>query len=394
MKETLLSGHVFPLVQQDAEGSFSFPVHDKRVGRAGLFWILQCCGWIAFGAAMFTWGLDFMSPRDALVNKALLIATGLALTLAFRTLFRKLRKNPQNAIATIASLLAVSFTGAAVWREIHTLLFQTYDSLRATGSISARFVWIPLGTFLYDGFVLLAWSLLYFAINDWMELEEQRERATKAEAMAHAARLRALQSQLEPHFLFNTLNAISTLVVEGNNAGASRMIARLSDFLRLTLETTGTPEIPVVEELEFVRRYLEIEQVRFGSRLRVTINAQVGAIKGMVPALVLQPLVENAVKHGVLAREQGGSVSITVERDNGELRLCIADDGPGLPQNRVAVRGVGLRNTAARLNELYGDTARLSLDPSTTGGLAVTIEIPFRLAASGIAGNGASGAPS
>lgn len=391
MKETVLSEHVSPSLQRGAEGSFPFSAHNKRVGRPGLFWILQCCGWIAFGAAMFTWGLDFLSPRDALVNKSLLVVTGLILTLFFRVLFRRLRKKSRGPIGTIVGLLAVSFTGAAVWRETHTLLFQVYYSAQATGSISARFVRIPLGTFLYDGFVLLAWSLLYFAINDWMELEKQRDRATKAEAMAHAARLRALQSQLEPHFLFNTLNAISTLVVEGQNADAARMIARLSDFLRLTLETTDTPEIPLAEELEFVRCYLEIEQVRFGSRLRVTIDAQPEAMMGMVPALVLQPLVENAVKHGVLTHELGGSVSVTAEKNNGALRLCVTDSGPGMPQDRVAVRGVGLSNTATRLSELYGDTSRFWLGPSSTGGLSVRIEIPFRAAASGIAGNGASG---
>jgi two-component system, LytTR family, sensor kinase len=392
LKETLLNAHVPTSLQLEAGSSLPFPALNdsalnQRVSKARLFWILQGCGWITFGAAMFTWGLDFMSPRDALVNKILLVATGLTLTLAFRVPYRKLRKHSRNTIVTIVVLLAVSFIGAALWREAHTLLFQAYYSVRATGNISARFVWIPLGTFLYDGFVLLAWSLLYFAINDWMELERQRERAAKAEVMAQAARLRALQSQLEPHFLFNTLNAISTLVVEGQNADASRMIARLSDFLRLTLETADTPEIPVVEELEFVRRYLEIEQVRFGSRLHVTINAQAEAMNAMVPALVLQPLVENAVKHGVLTREQGGSVSVTAEQKNGDLRLCVSDDGPGLPQNRVAARGVGLRNIAARLSELYGNAARLSLDPSPTGGLAATIAIPFR---SAVAGNGDS----
>jgi two-component system LytT family sensor kinase len=364
------------------------------VGRTGLFWILQGCGWIAFGAAMFTWGLDFMSPRDALVNKSLLVITGLGITLIFRLLFRKLRKRSGNPIAAMAGLLAVSFVGAALWREIHTLLFQAYYNAQSTGNVSARFVPIPLGTFLYDGFVLLAWSLLYFAITEWMELEKQRERATKAEAMAQAARLRALRSQLEPHFLFNTLNAISTLVVEGQNADAARMIARLSDFLRLTLETTDTPEIPLAAELEFVRRYLEIEEVRFGSRLRVTIDVEPEVMSGMVPVLVLQPLVENAVKHGVLTHEQGGTVSVTAARNNGTLRLCVADDGPGMPQNGGGVWGVGLRNTATRLSELYGDASRFSLDPSSTGGLAATIEIPFRPAASGIAENATSGARS
>jgi signal transduction histidine kinase len=340
---------------------------------------------------MYTWGLDFMSPREALVNKVLLVAIGLTLTLCFRALYRRMRKRSRSPVANIAILLAVSFIGAALWREIHTLLFQMYYSAQATGVVSARFVRIPFGTFLYDGFVLLAWSLLYVAINDWMELEEQRERAAKAEAMAHAARLRALQSQLEPHFLFNTLNAISTLVVEGHSLDAARMIARLSDFLRLTLEAKDTPEIPLAEELEFVRRYLEIEQVRFGSRLHVTIAAAPQAMSGMVPALVLQPLVENAVKHGVLTREQGGSVWVTAEQNNGSLRICVADDGPGLPKDGVAVRGVGLTNTATRLSELYGDGSRFSLDSSSSGGTAATIEIPFRSVASKGAGNGISG---
>ena len=339
---------------------------------------------------MFTWGLDFMSPLDALVNKVLLVVTGLLLTLLFRVLFGRLRQTSRGPITTILTLLAISFAGAAVWREIHTLLFQGYYSARIAGSVSVRFVRIPLGTFLYDGFVLLAWSLLYFAINDWMELEQQRERAARAEAMAHAARLRALQAQLEPHFLFNTLNAISTLVVEGHNADASRMIARLSDFLRLTLETTDTPEIPVAEELEFVRRYLEIEQVRFGSRLQVTIHAQPEAMAAMVPALVLQPLVENAVKHGVLAHEQGGCVAVTAVQHNGTLRLCVADDGPGLPQDHAAIPGLGLSNTKTRLGELYGDTARFSLARSPAGGLAATIEIPIRSTSSTVAVYGAS----
>lgn len=375
---------------------FSAPsssTHSQRVDRTRLFWILQGGGWIAFGAAMFTWGLDFMSPRDALVNKSLLVATGLGLTLCFRALFRKLRKMSRSPIITIALLLAVSFAGAALWREIHTLLFQAYYSARMMGGTSVRLVSIPLGTLLYDGFVLLAWSLLYLAINSWMELEEQRERAIKAEAMAQAARLRALRSQLEPHFLFNTLNAISTLVVDGNSADAARMITRLSEFLRLTLDTTDKPEIALAEELEFVRRYLEIEQIRFGSRLRVTIDAEPEAMSGMVPALVLQPLVENAVKHGVLTLEEGGAVSVTAVRNNGTLRLSVADNGRGAAKDRLSARGVGLSNTVTRLQELYGDAARLSLGPSSAGGLEVAIQLPFRPGATAAPKSSDSGGP-
>jgi signal transduction histidine kinase len=334
-------------------------------------------GWAIFGGLMFSWGLDYMSTRDALVSKGLLIVLGFALTLLFRLIYRRVRAKPVGPVASVLIVIAVSFAGAAIWREIHTLIVEMYSRAQNGGRL--ELVAIPVGTLMYDGFVLLAWSLLYFAINDWTELRQQRERTAKAESMAQAARLRALQSQLQPHFLFNTLNAISTLVVEGQNSDAARMIARLSDFLRLTLETSSTPEISLAEELEFVRRYLDIEQVRFGSRLRVTIDVQPEALRGLVPALVLQPLVENAVKHGVLTREQGGSVTVTAEQRNGALRLSVADDGPGLPLNGNAPRGVGLSNTAMRLSELYGTSSTFFLDKSQAGGLAATIEIPFRI---------------
>jgi hypothetical protein len=330
---------------------------------------------------MFGWGLDLYSARDALVSKVLLIGTGFGTTLVFRALYRRARQRATMPLASALLVLVVSFLGAAIWRETQSLLFLA--CLRAIDGerIPIELLRIPLGTLLYDGFVLLAWSLLYYGINDWAELEKQRNRASKAEAMAHAARLRALRSQLEPHFLFNTLNAVSTLVVEGNNAAATRMIARLSDFLRLTLDAAEISEISVTEELEFVRRYLEIEQVRFGDRLRVTIDAQPQAARGLVPALILQPLIENAVKHGVLPRERGGSVTVTIARSDSMLHMCVADDGPGLSAAANGQRGVGLSNTAARLKELYGEASQFSMTSSPCGGVTAKLEIPFRTAA-------------
>ena len=329
---------------------------------------------------MYGWGLDYFSPRDALVNKSLLVITGFAVTLVLRSLYRRIRARSKTPVASALLIFLFSFSGAAIWREIQNLLLQVYASATTGASVAAKIVAIPIGTLMYDGFVLFAWSLLYFGIKDWVELEGQRQRATKAEAMAHAARLRALQSQLQPHFLFNTLNAISTLVVEGQNSAAARMIARLSDFLRLSLETIETPEVSVAEELEFVRRYLEIEQVRFGDRLRVAIEAPADVMQGLVPAMMLQPLVENAVKHGVLSQEQGGSVTVTIARNNGALRICVADDGPGLIQGTAVTRAVGLSNTAARLSELYGDKSSFSLDSCPSGGVTAMMEIPFRTA--------------
>ncbi len=359
-----------------------WPILRRQLERIPLFWALQCGGWLAFGLAMFAWGLDFLSPRDAFVNKALLVATGFGLTLIFRALYRRSRARSLTPLASVAFIFFLSFAGAAAWRETQSLLFQLYVSMQLTGTPSAELVAIPVGTLMYDGFVLFVWSLLYHGVKDWAELEKQRNRAARAEAMAQAARLRALQSQLEPHFLFNTLNAISTLVVEGQNASASRMIARLSDFLRLSLDTIDTPEVSIAEELEFVRRYLEIEQVRFGDRLQVAIEASPDTMQGLVPVLVLQPLVENAVKHGVLQREGGGSIKVTVARTNGRLRLCVADDGPGPSGHAPVSRAVGLSNTATRLAELHGDKSSFCFGPSADGGAAAVIEIPFRTAVS------------
>jgi two-component system LytT family sensor kinase len=380
LNTTLPNERSSAILQATADSTASLPILGSRYRAAPLFWTLQCGGWLAFGLAMFTWGLDYFNPRDAFVNKALLVITGFGVTLILRSLYRRVRARSRTPQASALLIFALSFAGAAIWREIQTMLFQVYASVAGGGNVAVRLVAIPLGTLLYDGFVLFAWSLLYYGVNDWVELERQRERATKAEAMAHAARLRALQSQLEPHFLFNTLNAISTLVVEGQNSAAATMIARLSDFLRLTLDTTETPEISVAEELEFVRRYLEIEQLRFGDRLKVAMEAPADAMHGLVPALVLQPLVENAVKHGVLPREKGGSVTVTVARNNGVLQLCVADDGPGLPEGAAVTRAVGLSNTAARLAELYGDKSSFSLDSSPNGGVTAIMEIPFRTA--------------
>ena len=381
MKVTLSDERRSAFLQAEAESAGSLSMRGSQFRTTSLFWILQCGGWLAFGVAMFAWGLDYFNTRDAFVNKALLVMTGFAVTFILRSLYRRVRARSRTPLASALFIFSLSFTGAAIWREIQNLLFQVYASAAMSGNVAVKLVAIPLGTLLYDGFVLFAWSLLYYGVNDWVELERQRERATKAEAMAHAARLRALQSQLEPHFLFNTLNAISTLVVEGQNSAAARMIARLSDFLRLSLDTTETPEISVAEELEFVRRYLEIEQVRFGDRLRVAIEAPADVMQGLVPALVLQPLVENAVKHGVLPREQGGSVTVTIAKNNGALEICVTDDGPGLPKGAAVARAVGLSNTAARLAELYGDKSSFSLDSSPNGGVTAMMEIPFRIAA-------------
>lgn len=201
--------------------------------------------------------------------------------------------------------------------------------------------------------------------------------ASQLEVQLAQARLQALKSQLHPHFLFNTLHAISTLMHRDVDA-ADRMMSRLSDLLRLSLDTFGTHTVSLRQELDFLRRYLEIEQIRFGDRLAVELDIEPLTLDAEVPSFILQPLVENAVRHGISPRARGGTVRLRSDRDHGTLTLIVEDDGVGLPDgNGVRREGVGLSNTRARLSQLYGEDYTLELvgaDP----GLRVCMSIPYR----------------
>ncbi len=202
---------------------------------------------------------------------------------------------------------------------------------------------------------------------------EREERLTRA-------RLRALQSQLQPHFLFNTLHAISSLMDEDVSA-ARRMIARLSELLRASLDTEG-PIVPLRQELDTARLYLEIEEVRFEDRLRVTWDVEPDVLDADVPHLLLQPLLENAIRHGVNRLVDAGELKVRAQRRGGELEITVDDDGPGpeLPDAEAGSQGIGLGNTRARLAALYGDAARLELRARQPRGARAIVRLPYRAA--------------
>jgi two-component system LytT family sensor kinase len=188
--------------------------------------------------------------------------------------------------------------------------------------------------------------------------------------------------QMHPHFLFNTLNAIAALM-RSDVAAAERMIARLGELLRYSLASPATQESTVKEELDLTERYLDIERARFGDRLRVTVNVAADAFDALVPRFVLQPLVENAIRHGLGRRMSGGSIFLDVRRDEDSLCLRVADDGVGLSHAGPSPEssGVGLPNTRLRLEALYGSAGQLSLSERPGGGTAATVRLPFRAAA-------------
>src|SRR5436309_11073859 len=222
--------------------------------------------------------------------------------------------------------------------------------------------------------VIAVHALLYYQNFRASELEQSSLKAQLAQA-----RLRALKMQLHPHFLFITLHSISSLVLE-DPPKANSMIARLGDFLRLTLDHSDEQLVTLKEETEFVRCYLEIEQVRFGDRLAVEFKIEPATLVAEVPHLILQPVVENAIQHAIAPHAVPGRIEITASRRDDSLRLEVTDTGPGLAAtgNGNEGRRVGLSNVRARLEQLFGSTFSLEMTNGSSRGLTVTIEIPFR----------------
>lgn len=230
----------------------------------------------------------------------------------------------------------------------------------------------------FDGFITYGLIVGVFYTFDYYRKYRERElRTSQLEGQLAQAQLQNLKMQLHPHFLFNTLNSISALISVEPEA-AERMIARLSDLLRLTLEHAGTQKVTLRQELSFLEQYLEIEQTRFQDRLSVTMDVAPETLEARVPTLILQPLVENAIRHGVAPRATPGEVHIRAGRSNGLLELQVRDDGPGVPDERHVREGIGLNNTRRRLDQLYGDRHRFELRNGADGGLEVRLAVPFR----------------
>src|SRR6267154_295664 len=235
----------------------------------------------------------------------------------------------------------------------------------------------------YNG--LLEYLFLYGAILLVSPILDSRERlafqqteSARLNEQLSKAQLNALRRQIEPHFLFNTLNAIAGLVRERRNDAAVKMIAGLSDFLRRVVQDSDRQQVPLVEELEFAQKYLDIEKVRFAERLQVSVDVPGDLFPAQVPSLILQPMVENAVKHGIAKRVEGGAIRIAAARSNGLITLSVYNDGPPLPVQWDDVRsGVGLSNVRTRLQSLYGDKFELRLQNEDSNGVTASVSIPF-----------------
>ncbi|RMD86595.1 MAG: sensor histidine kinase [Alphaproteobacteria bacterium] len=340
--------------------------------REQAFWMFQGFGWLAYAAVRFFHGLTIGWGWDYIDTTMVATVTGFLLTTILRYLYRPIRNRPLAVVVAATILFCGLF--ALVFSAIEVTAVAWYDPRGI----------VDLGLFenaMFDGFVLLAWSGLYFGFNYYQQLQAQREATLKAAAMAHQAQLAMLRYQLNPHFLFNTLNAISTLVLAREVDLANRMLTKLAAFLRHTLVNEPNQKVTLEQELNALSLYLDIEEVRFEDRLKTRFDIEERARRALIPSLLLQPLIENAIKYAVAPREEGGLVSLSARIRDRRLELVLSDDGPGLNGTAVgtpgqASSGVGLKNTRARLEEIYGDDHIFRLEPHRPRGLSITISLP------------------
>lgn len=284
------------------------------------------------------------------------------------------RTLPVHLVAVIL-LCAVHSAIVLLTRLLIMPIAEPIDGRQATAMLTYWWVRdLPFAALFY-GLILGISS----AVDYYRRFRERQLRASQLEAQLAQAELQMLKMQLHPHFLFNTLNGITGLVRDNDNAAAVQMLVGLSDLLRQTLDNAGKQEVRLEEELEWLELYLKLQQIRFSDRLQVSINAEPDTLDALIPNLITQPLVENAIRHGLAPRAAPGLVSLSAQRANGRLELSVCDDGVGLPEgwSLPTGKGLGLLNTEARLRQLYGADFAFELRRREQGGVEALLSIPL-----------------
>jgi hypothetical protein len=347
------------------------------------FWWFQTVGWGCFYLLSILVVLPYIQQpgelgyqgvKGLLWDQGVMCVCGFLASLALRPICRSLERRPlpwmalQVRAAGWSLVVGVSMACAAA--RLIVAKVEPVEMLEACAKMAV---------------ILFLWWNLYFSIKRSQQQEQERERLLRAEAEANEAQLRALRYQLNPHFLFNSMNAVSTLVAEGNGLAATKMLAQIAAFLRAALDGQTVPELPLSQELVLTERYLAIEQERLGHRLRVDLVIAPETLEALVPSLLLQPLVENAVRHGIAPLIEGGSIAVQSELRTSRVHISVINSGRRGDQTRARASaqatGIGLTNTAKRLKRLYGMDHYLGLKWPSTGGCQVIVEFPFRTSA-------------
>ncbi len=368
----------------DVMRSFARALYRNRNYR---FWAYQCGGWVGYSLATF-FSITVMDDNVSAVHLAhiaLQALLGILFSWPLRPIYRATFDAPllTRTVVSVVSILLFS----ALWTasRIYTFILMSGEA-----GLWAEFNYWLFGSL----FVFLSWSVLYYGVHYYELLalehqklleevaarEKEKLQRLQAESAAREAQLRMLRYQLNPHFLFNTLNAISAHVRMGETSQAGEMIQFLSRFLRHTLEHDSIDDIPLSQELDTLQLYLNIEQARFGERLQLDFSIEPVAMDALVPSLLLQPIVENAMKYAIEPSEQGGTVQLRARIRGPMLELQVIDSGPGLSDGELAERGIGLSNTLERLRTLYGNDYEFLTESQASGGLVVTIRLPYHIA--------------
>ncbi len=339
---------------------------------------------VRWGAHVFFWLIYFvvrssaaaaMPPEDLafpyLSNRALVVACYAGLTGVLLAIVAGWRAERSDRARNLTLILgAIALAPLTQWAEEMMPRFLGWEETAP----------YPFAIYLFNyGWALPLWGLTQALLGYHFEVMAQARAVARAQALAYDAQLRMLHYQINPHFLFNTLNAISTLVLERRNEQAERMLMRLAGFLRYSLDRQPTALALLSAEIEAQRKYLEIEQTRFGDKLQVRFSIESGLDRALLPSLILQPILENAIKYAITPRVEGGLIEVSARRDRDFLRITVEDDGVGLPSNSDPTRrrGVGLANARERLELIYGDRAGLIAGNREPRGCRVEIWLPL-----------------
>ena len=350
------------------------------------FWVLQLLGWFALCLISFlSLTLWYNQQSFAYIAHTLLQSIlGILVSWPLRPLFHCLWS--KSIWLRVGGVIAGVLVCSVVWSILHITTFMSMTGEQG--------LWGDFGGWLFGSIMIFScWAAFYHGVKFYQLLQfehenlllvaaenrEQQLRAAKAETIAHEAQLKMLRYQLNPHFLFNTLNAIAALVATKEVPRAGAMIVQLSDFLRYSLDNDPIRRVTVREELAALKLYLNIEQTRFAERLELEFDIEQAAEQARIPSLILQPLIENAIKYAIAPVEEGGKISIRVWLDKDYVCLEMLDTGPGLTSTGKEYKnaGIGLRNTVDRLHEFYADNHAFNLESVPSGGLKVHMRLPL-----------------
>ncbi|MCC2978750.1 MULTISPECIES: sensor histidine kinase [unclassified Sphingomonas] len=343
--------------------------------KARAFWVLQAAGWTGYLVLRTVSSISNGFTLQGVISTIVETIVGYCITLLLSVLYGFYRGLPRITaiVLTVLTLGAATF----VYALLDTFSFS-FIKLSAPG-VDVKLL---IGALFLNFTVLAGWSALYFGINFYLIVEEQIDQLQHLETQASSAQLAMLRYQLNPHFLFNTLNSISTLVLLKQTERANAMLSRLSSFLRYTLVNEPTAHVTLAQEVETLKLYLEIEKMRFEDRLRPKFEIDPAAERARLPSLLLQPLVENAIKYAVTPKEEGAEICVTARLNGDRVRIGVSDTGPGLQptKNKPSLStGVGIANIRERLQQSFGTDHRFELRAMPTGGFGVEIEIPFQV---------------